>query len=254
MTTLDGATVLVTGANGGLGTELVHQSLARGAVKVYAAARTPRTWEDDRVVPLRLDVTDHEQVVAAAALADDTTVLVNNAGIARGASLLDLPLADLDALIATNLVGPIDLTRELAAVLRAHRGAVVNVASVLSWAAWGNGYSVSKAGLWAATNALRLTFTPDGVQVLGAYLGYTDTPMNAGRDTTGFNTAADVVRQILDGLEAGADEVLADDTTRTVRAALSGPVRALYPQLDAGPAAGPDAAGAATVAVDGAAR
>jgi NAD(P)-dependent dehydrogenase (short-subunit alcohol dehydrogenase family) len=80
MPSLDGAVVLITGANGGIGTQFVHEALARGAAKVYATARTPRTWEDERIVPLALDVTDADSIRAVVEAAADTTVLINNAG------------------------------------------------------------------------------------------------------------------------------------------------------------------------------
>ena len=80
MPSLDGAVVLVTGANGGIGTQFVHEALARGAAKVYATARTPRTWDDERIVPLALDVTDPRRSQAAVEAAPDVTVLINNAG------------------------------------------------------------------------------------------------------------------------------------------------------------------------------
>ena len=80
MPSLDGAVVLITGANGGIGTRFVEEALARGAAKVYATARTPREWADERVVPLRLDVTDAESIRAVVEAAPDVTVLINNAG------------------------------------------------------------------------------------------------------------------------------------------------------------------------------
>src|SRR3546814_15086151 len=79
MSALQGAVVLVTGANGGLGTHFVHQALDRGAAKVYAAARTPRDWAKERVVPLRLDVTDAAPVRDAAAAASDVPLGIHNA-------------------------------------------------------------------------------------------------------------------------------------------------------------------------------
>lgn len=230
MTELTGATVLVTGANGGLGTEFVRQALDRGARRVYAAARRPQEWGDERVVPLELDVTDEGSVARAAAAADDTTVLVNNAGLLRPGRLVDGDLASLRAHLETNLVGPLLVTSAFAPTLRRARGAVVNVASILSWLGGAGAYGVSKAALWSATDSLRLELAEDGVQVVGAYLGYTDTAM-----TTGVNAAkndpADVVRAVWDGVVAGAHEVLADEFTRQVRATLGAPVVDRYPVL-----------------------
>jgi len=89
MTSLTNAVVLVTGANGGIGTEFVHGVLARGATKVYATARTPHEWNEERIVPLTLDVTDADSIAAAVAAAGDVTVLINNAGgLPQTASML----------------------------------------------------------------------------------------------------------------------------------------------------------------------
>lgn len=230
MTELTGATVLVTGANGGLGTEFVRQALDRGARKVYAAARRPQEWSDERVVPLELDVTDEGSVARAAAAADDTTVLVNNAGLLRPGRLVDGDLASLRAHLETNLVGPLLVTSAFAPTLRRARGAVVNVASILSWLGGAGAYGVSKAALWSATDSLRLELAEDGVQVVGAYLGYTDTAMTTGVDAP-KNDPADVVRAVWDGVVAGAHEVLADELTRQVRATLGAPVVDRYPVL-----------------------
>ncbi|MFI5613582.1 SDR family oxidoreductase [Amycolatopsis sp. NPDC051903] len=225
------ATVLVTGANGGLGSAFVDALLERGARRVYAGARTTRKWSDERVVPLRLDLTDRDSIARAAETAGDTTILVNNAAIFPRGDLLTAPIEDVEATIKTNLTGPLVLTRALAPALRSAKGALLNVGSVLSWLAIGKAHSVSKAGLWMATNAFRLEFAPDGVQVLGAYLGPTDTPMQAGNDTAGMNKPADVVAAVLDALEAGEHEVLVDELTRQVHAGLAQPVTALYPAL-----------------------
>ena len=231
MTSLSEAVVLVTGANGGLGAEFVKAAVERGAGRVYAAARNPREWGDERVVPLRLDVADPASIDRALDQAGDTTVLVNNAAIFPRGDLLTAPFEDIEATIETNLTGPIRLTRAFAPALRSAGGALVNVGSVLSWFAVGKAHSVSKAGLWMATNAFRLELAPDGVQVLGAYLGPTDTPMQAGSDPAGLNKPADVVAAVFDALEAGEDEVLVDEMTKKVRAALAQPVAALYPAL-----------------------
>ena len=231
MTSLNNAVVLVTGANGGLGTEFVKAAVERGARRVYATARNPREWDEERVVPLQLVVTDPASIDRALDQAGDTTILVNNAAVYPRGDLLTAPFEDITAVIETNLIGPIRLARAFAPALRAAGGALVNVGSVLSWFAVGKAHSVSKAGLWMATNALRLELAPDGVQVLGAYPGPTDTPMQAGNDTAGMNKPADVVAAVFDALEAGEYEVLVDEMTKKVHAALSQPVTALYPAL-----------------------
>ncbi|MEU3980673.1 SDR family oxidoreductase [Streptomyces sp. NPDC026672] len=231
MTSINGATVLVTGANGGIGTALVNAALERGAARVYAAARTPKEWSDERVVPLRLDLTDPASIEQAANTAGDTTILVNNAAIFARSDLLTGPIEDITATIETNLVGPLRLTRALAPSLRSGKGALVNINSVLSWFAVGKAHSVSKAGMWMATNALRLELAPEGVGVLGVYPGPTDTPMQPGEDRAGMNAPADVAGAVYDALEAGEHELLVDDMTKKVHSALSAPVTALYPAL-----------------------
>jgi NAD(P)-dependent dehydrogenase (short-subunit alcohol dehydrogenase family) len=222
MTTLQNAVVLVTGANGGLGTEFVRQALARGAAKVYASARTPREWDDERIVPLRLDVTDPASVAAAAAQASDVTVLVNNAGIAQVApGLLATPADELRRLLETNVVGLLATTQAFAPSVVAARGAILNVASVASWRARPMlaAYGATKAAVWSLTDSLRQELQPQGVHVAGLYLAFSDTPMTAGIDAP-KSDPADVVAAAYDGLEAGALEVLADQRTRDVRAAL----------------------------------
>jgi NAD(P)-dependent dehydrogenase (short-subunit alcohol dehydrogenase family) len=108
MPSLNGAVVLVTGANGGIGTHFVHQALARGAAKVYATARTPRTWDDERIIPLTLDITDAASIAAAVAAAPDVTALINDArALPPSASLLEVTEADIRANMETNFFGPV---------------------------------------------------------------------------------------------------------------------------------------------------
>lgn len=229
MTTVTDQTVLVTGANRGIGAEFVAQLLERGAAKVYAAARDPRSVDasDPRVVPLQLDVTDSASVAAAAAAADGVSILVNNAGISLAAPI---HAADSDSLrqeMEVNFFGPLAVTAAFADQIADRSGAVVNVASALSWLALGGSYSASKAALWSATDSLRLELAPRGVHVLGVHMGYVDTDMTAGVEAPKV-APGDVVRQVLDGLESGAAEVLADDTARQVRSGLHLPVGERY--------------------------
>lgn len=228
MTTLPDATVLVTGANGGLGAAFVQQALDRGAAKVYATARTPRTWDDERIVPLALDVTDQASVDAAARAAADATVVVNNAGIGGSAPLLETSVDEVEHVFATNVFGALRVAKAFAPSLAG--GALIDVHSVLSWIALAGGYSASKAAFWSITNSLRLELAPQGTQVLGAHLGYTDTGMTADLDVEKADPA-DIVAAIYDALEAGEHEVLADQVSRDVRAGLSAPLTALYPAL-----------------------
>lgn len=230
MTTLDGAVVLVTGANGGLGREFVAQALARGATKVYATARTPRQWDDERIVPLTLDVTDRASIRTAADAATDVTVLINNAGASSDASQLADDLTATRELFETNYWGQLEVTNALLPAIKEHQGAILNVLSALSWLAVNDAYSASKAVFWSASNAQRLALASDGVQVVGLHLGYTDTPMTAGLDVE-KNDPVDVVAAAYDGLERGEHEVLADEVSRQIKAGLAAPVTALYPQL-----------------------
>ncbi|BDZ48397.1 oxidoreductase [Frondihabitans sucicola] len=234
-TSFEGAVVLVTGANGGLGEQFVAQALERGAAKVYATARTPRDWGDDRIVPLKLDVTDEASVASAAAAASDTTIVVNNAGISRrdANSLLESEMDDVRALFETNFFGAVSIVRAFAPVLGANGGgALIDVHSALSWIGISGIYSATKAAFWSATNSFRLDLAAQGTYVQGLHLGYTATPMTAGIDAP-MGDAADVVRDSYDGLEAGTLEVLADQTSIDVKAGLSGPLEGLYPQLQA---------------------
>ncbi|MEE3851803.1 SDR family oxidoreductase [Gordonia sp. LSe1-13] len=229
MTSLDGAVVLVTGANGGLGTHFVHQALERGAAKVYATARRPRDWDGARIVPLSLDVTDASSIDAAAAAAADVTIVINNAGGLNGASVLG-DLTELRALFETNFWGPLAVANAFVPALRSSGGTLLNVLSALSWHGMGDGYSATKAALWSATNTQRLMLADKGIDVVSLHLGYTDTPMVASVDAP-KNDPADIVRAAYDGLETGDREILADELSKQVKAGLAAPIETLYPQL-----------------------
>ncbi|MGF0116976.1 SDR family oxidoreductase [Promicromonospora sp. Marseille-Q5078] len=235
MTSLHGAVVLVTGANGGIGTHFVREALARGAAKVYATARTPRDWDDDRVVPLTLDVTDPASVRAAVEAAPDVTVLINNAGASVSSTgILTHSDEEIRRNVETNFLGPLFLARAYAPLLSARGGntAIIDIHSALAWYAVAGIYSATKAALWSATNSLRLELQPSGVQVVGVHVGWVDTPMASGSTDPKLNPAV-LVSAVLDATEAGELEVLADEASVQAKAALSAPVEAVYPQLAA---------------------
>ena len=164
-------TVLVTGASAGLGLQFVTEALARGATKVYAGARRDIPLTDDRIVPLRLDVTDAASIADAATAAPDVDILINNAGISAGSSLLTSPLSDIRKVFDTNVFGILEMTRAFAPILAARGGgAVVDIASALSWIAMPGAYSSSKAAVWGLTNSLRAELAGQGTQVLGFHM------------------------------------------------------------------------------------
>lgn len=212
---IQGATAVVTGGQKGLGKAIVDELLARGAAKVYATSRRPEPSTDPRVVVVEAEVTDSDSVARLAALAGDATIVVNNAGITGGKSLLRSDLDEVRSVLETNLFGPLHVTRAFAPQLAG--GTLVNIASVLSWLPGFGAYGVSKAALWSATNSLRAELSRQDTNVIGVYLGFTDTSMVADLDVP-KNDPADVARQIVDGIESGAAEVLADELTRQARA------------------------------------
>ncbi|WP_341941376.1 SDR family oxidoreductase [Microbacterium sp. LWH10-1.2] len=232
MPTLNGAVVLITGANGGIGTRFVEQALARGAAKVYATARTPREWTDPRVVPLVLDVTDPASIRAVVEAAPDVTVLVNNAGASvPTAGILSHSDEDIRRNVETNFLGPLFLARAYAPLLSGRPGAaIIDIHSALAWYAVGGIYSATKAALWSATNSLRLELAPAGVHVVGVHVGYVDTAMAAHVSDPKTDPAA-LVAAVLDATERDEYEVLADDTSVQLKAGLSAPLEAVYPQL-----------------------
>ena len=146
--------------------------------KIYAAASDPRKIDasDPRVVPLQLEVTSATSIADAAQAAPDVSVLINSAGIARGASVLDTDASRLREEMETNLFGPLAPT--FADRIADRSGVIVNVSSVLAWLPVGASYGVSKAALWNATDSMRTELTPRTVQVVGVYVGLVDTDMS----------------------------------------------------------------------------
>jgi NAD(P)-dependent dehydrogenase (short-subunit alcohol dehydrogenase family) len=221
---LANATVLITGANRGLGLAFAREALARGARKVYAAARDPASVRLPGVVPITLDVTNADDIRAAARDCGDVTLLINNAGIAApGGFFADASVESARRHFDTNVFGPLRLTQAFAPVLASHGGgAILNVLSIASWI---NGpllgvYGMSKSAAWAMTNGVRIELRGQKTQVLALHVGFIDTDLTRGFDVPKLAPDA-VVRTALDALEAGASEVLADERTRQVRQGLS---------------------------------
>jgi NAD(P)-dependent dehydrogenase (short-subunit alcohol dehydrogenase family) len=235
---ITGQIALVTGANRGIGRQFVQELLDRGAAKVYAASRRPEAVDpvgEERVVPVHLDLLDHASVAAAAGIARDVTVLVNNAGISTSTPLITGDLDGIRRELDTHFWGTLDVTREFAPVLGSNGGgAVVNILSALSWfTVSGNGaYSVAKAAEWNMTNAVRQELAGQGTLVQGVHLGAAATDIMAGY-TGPMLDPRDVARASLDGLAAGAIEVIVDDWSAMVKASLADDPAAFYGQLEA---------------------
>jgi NAD(P)-dependent dehydrogenase (short-subunit alcohol dehydrogenase family) len=227
MIRIEGATVVVTGGQRGLGRALTTELLRRGAAKVYATARTPAAEPDPRIVPAALDVTSPESVADLAARAGDVPIVINNAGMAMGGKLLTADCRDVTAVFDTNVFGPLRMAQAFASVLARRRGgALVNIHSVLSWAAGAGAGGASKAALWSVTNSLRLELAPAGTQVTGVHVGYIDTDVTV-QVTVAKNAPADVAASIISAIEGGETEILVDGQSRYYKARLSGPVEAL---------------------------
>lgn len=216
--------VLITGANRGIGAAFAYALLARGARKVYAAARNPAAVSLEGVEPVQLDVTNEDQVAAAAAKCQDVTLVINNAGVARfGPFLGEQSISDIRDQLETNFFGMLRVSKAFAPILAANGGgALLNVLSVASWI---NrpllaGYGASKSAAWALTNGLRHELHAQGTQVVGLHMGVVDTDMTSAIDVPKV-TPEMVVGVALDAIEAGESEVLADDVTRVVKAGLS---------------------------------
>ncbi|MBT2541485.1 SDR family oxidoreductase [Streptomyces sp. ISL-44] len=220
---LKGAVAVVTGANRGLGRHMAAQLLERGAT-VYAAARRPESVDLAGVIPLRLDLGDEASIRAAANLASDATLLVNNAGISTGTPLIGGDPDTVRLEMETNFFGPLAVTRAFAPVIEGNGGgAVLNILSVLSWLhpADLGAYAAAKAAAWALTNAAREELAPRGITVSALHVGYMDTDMASVIPADQKADPADVAVQALDAIEQGLPEILADDVTRLVKQGLA---------------------------------
>ncbi|MGD0314037.1 MAG: SDR family NAD(P)-dependent oxidoreductase [Acidimicrobiales bacterium] len=207
--TLTDKSVLVTGANRGIGQALVEEALKRGARRVYAGTRQALTHPDERVTPLTLDVTDAEQIQAAVEIVDSLDILINNAGVAPYDDLTDR--GTLERALAVNLFGPYSVTQAFLPLLTRSRGVVVNNVSLMALAPLPltPSYAISKAAAFNMTQSLRTLLASDGVTVHAVLTGPTDTEMTRGFEIPKASPES-VARAIVDGIEDGDEDIFPD--------------------------------------------
>lgn len=231
---IDNSVVLITGANRGIGLAFATAVLARGARKVYVTARNPEFVTLQGVEVLKLDVTKPEEVADAAQQASDVSIVINNAGIAQPGGFLAVDSEAITRRIfETNFFGMLNMSKAFAPVLKANGGgALLNVLSVVSWVNGGDlaAYAASKSAAWSLTNALRHELAMQKTQVLGLHMAYVDTDLTQGFDVQ-KSSAENIVNRALDGLEAGADEVLADVLTQQIHSGLAAPRPIYLPEI-----------------------
>jgi NAD(P)-dependent dehydrogenase (short-subunit alcohol dehydrogenase family) len=228
--TLADKTILVTGAGRGLGKALVDEALSRGAHTVYAGTRQPLTHPDERVTPLTLDVTNAEQIAAAAETVGSLDILINNAGIYGYEDVADR--AALERQLGVNLFGPYGVIQALVPRLVESKGAIVNVLSLAAVAAVpiSPAYSISKAAAFSLTQSLRATLAGQGVDVHAVLPGPVDTDMVRDLDIPKASPQS-VARAILDGLAKGEEEIFPDPFSQALADSWnSGAVKALERQ------------------------
>lgn len=217
---IDGSVALVTGANRGIGRATTQALLERGAEKVYATARDPKTLEElreryrARVVALRLDVTNAEQVAEVARVATDVDVLVNNAGAFEPTELANEAIVEVARReMEVNYFGALRMLRGFGDTLVRRGGVIVNVGSAagLSNVPLQPTYSASKAAQHSLTQAARALLAVRGVRVYGVYPGPVDTDMTKDLPAQFDKTPPeDVANKILDGVEAGIEDIFPD--------------------------------------------
>ena len=213
--TIADKSVLVTGANRGIGQALVEEALKRGAKRVYAAARQPVPHPDGRVTPVTLDVTDPAQIQTAVDEVDCLDILVNNAGMALYDDLSD-PVA-LEQQLAVNLFGTLGVTQAFLPLLTHSRGGIVNVGSVTAFAALPviPAYSISKAAAFNLTQSLRALLAGQGVSVHAVLAGPVDTDMSRDLDIPKASPET-VAQAIFDGVQNGEEEIFPDPMSQSM--------------------------------------
>jgi NAD(P)-dependent dehydrogenase (short-subunit alcohol dehydrogenase family) len=212
---IENGTVLITGANRGIGKALVDEALRRGAKKVYAGMRSRVQHPDKRVTPLTLDVTNASQIQHAVTMVNTLDVLINNAGIAIYDDLSSFEV--LEQTFAVNFFGLFRVTNAFLPLLKRSRGAIINNVSLAGLAALPiiPSYSTSKAAALNLTQSLRALLADQGVTIHAAVIGPVDTDMNRGLEIPKAAPES-AAAGIFDGLEKGEEEIFPDPVSHSI--------------------------------------
>lgn len=212
---VDNKTVLITGANRGIGRALVEEALKRGAKVVYAGTRSSFQHSDKRVTPLILDITNTEQIQRTVNQIDTLDILINNAGIAMYDDLSKQEV--IEQHLAVNLFGPLNVTRAFLPLLKRSKGAVVNNLSTSALAPMPiiPGYSISKAAALSMTQSLRALLAGQGVTVHASLTGPVDTDMTRSVDFPKASPES-VAAAIFDGLENEEEDIFPDPMSASI--------------------------------------
>jgi NAD(P)-dependent dehydrogenase (short-subunit alcohol dehydrogenase family) len=212
---IENKTVLITGANRGIGRALANEAIRRGAKRVYAGTRSALENADKRVTPLTLDVTSISQIQRAVDQVDTLDVLINNAGVAIYDDLSKLDV--IEQHLAVNLLGSLKVTHTFLPLLKRSKGAIVNNLSLAALAPLPviPAYSISKAAAFNMTQSLRAFLAGQGVTVHAVFLGPVDTDMTRGFEIP--KASAETAAQgIFDGLEKGEEDIFPDPASQSL--------------------------------------
>jgi NAD(P)-dependent dehydrogenase (short-subunit alcohol dehydrogenase family) len=221
-------TVLVTGANRGIGEAYVKVLLKQGAKTIYAAARNVKnldalvTMNPSVINPILLDVTNTDHVLALTNNIDALDMVINNAGIANACNSSSKNAAEIARMeMETNYFGPLQIILAVLPLLETSKqAAIVNVSSIAgisNFPALGP-YSSSKAALHSLTQGLRAELAGKGIKVVGVYPGPIDTRLAEGMEMDKPQPEQVAIRTF-EALGRGDVDVLPDDFSKQMYAA-----------------------------------
>lgn len=213
---LENKIVLISGANRGIGRCLVEALLSYPVKKIYAGSRDKNkvpNFNDDRVVPVQLDITDSANIKNAAKLCNDLNLLINNAGVLTYTGILSDDASQLKRDMDTNYYGTIEMTRIFAPLIENNGGgAIANIISILGLASLRSAasYSASKAALFSATQAMRGDLKKKNIEVYAIFPGPIDTELINQIPNIAKASPKTTAENIIKGIVTGSEDIFPD--------------------------------------------